>query len=962
MKKLTYYSLIFFLILNLFQGYSQTKFKGAVKDDKEKLSLFGALVSIKADGTTAVDQVSVDFDGTFKVTTTKTFGTVEISMNGFITKSIPFYGKGDESTVDLGVIYLEENSVTERDIIVTTSSIDVIKDRKTPISSSTMRNYEMREKASNKDFIELTSQMPGVYTSRVGGGYGDTRMNVRGFEQNNISPMIDGIPVYDLEAGIVDWANIASMNDVASSIQLQRGLGASKLVNSSVAGTMNMILRDANYDKGGFLYNSVGNDGYKKFVGSFATGLLQSGFSANILLSSTSGDGYVNSTNFEAYSYYIALGFKKKKHDFQFKVFGSPQWHNQRVSDIALSTYIERGNGVDEPNYKYNRDWGYLDNEQNATKVNFGHKPLGIFQWDINFTDKTQLSAKLYGSKGTSGSTDFSGGILGSSAQDITDVNGQIDLTFISQYNSDTLDPDPTSVYNRDPNYIDGNGNEFYINSPYAGAYIDSNDNTVYTYDSGITLLSEITNQTFYGGILNLSTQLTDNFKLNYGLDARKTVYNKTRIVNNLFGADGYDLDFSSTPSYSLNTNNTALPEPLFDFTKKNLGATPVDYKYDAKIAYLGSYAQIEYDIWKLNFLAQGGFNRQFIQRVNYSLGNYAESNPGSGVYDIDNNTSESTSELSIDGYNAKFGVNFNVTAKHNLWANAGFVSRPPVFVTVFSGLNNDINPNYKNEKFKSIEIGYGFRSRSISLNISAYSSDHKDAETPYYSPEQGNFGTTSGINRVNRGVELDVTAAPMRRLILKGTLSLGDWKYSSNATFYDLLPGSTTPVSTLYIKDHKIGGAPQLMASMSASYEFFKNFNLGTNLKYSDKMYASPSLERYDPNFIVYKENATFFKNPILLPDFTVVDAFASYRFRINVVNYIDLRLNVDNIFNRKYISESNSSYEVDSPDPTTFDVATLSGPSFRDNGNVYRGLAGGNNAFFGLGRTWNFTVRYEF
>ena len=126
--------------------------------------------------------------------------------------------------------------------------------------------------------------------------------------------------------------------------------------------------------------------------------------------------------------------------------------------------------------------------------------------------------------------------------------------------------------------------------------------------------------------------------------------------------------------------------------------------------------------------------------------------------------------------------------------------------------------------------------------------------------------------------------------------------------------------------------------------------------------MYASPSLERYDPNFSVYKENATFFKNPILLPDFTVVDAFASYRFRINVVNHIDLRLNVDNIFNRKYISESNSSYEVDSPDPTTFDSNTLTGPTFRENGNVYKGLAGGNNAFFGLGRTWNFTVRYEF
>ena len=92
MKKIIGYLLL--LLLVSFQGFSQTKFKGVVKDDKEKLSLFGALVTITAEGTTAVDQATVDFDGTFSLTTTKTYGTVEVSMNGFISKSFPFYGKG----------------------------------------------------------------------------------------------------------------------------------------------------------------------------------------------------------------------------------------------------------------------------------------------------------------------------------------------------------------------------------------------------------------------------------------------------------------------------------------------------------------------------------------------------------------------------------------------------------------------------------------------------------------------------------------------------------------------------------------------------------------------------------------------------------------------------------------------------------------------------------------------------
>ncbi len=947
MKKILLYSVVCFLALNISKVYSQSKFKGFVKDEKEKLSLFGATVSITSEGSTVKEETSVDFDGSFAITSTKTFGNIEISMYGYVTQTIPFSSKANGETIDLGTLYLEDNVVVEKDVVVTTSSIDVSKDRKTPISSSTLRNYEMQEKASNKDFIELTNQMPGVYTSRVGGGFGDTRINVRGFEQNNISPMIDGIPVYDLEAGIVDWANIASMNDVASSIQLQRGLGASKLVNSSVAGTLNMILRNANQNKGGFFYNSTGNDNYRKFAGSYATGLLKNGFSANILLSTTSGDGYVNGTNFAANSYYLALGYTKGKNDFQFKVFGSPQWHNQRASDIALSTYALRGNGSGEANYKYNRDWGYLNNEQYGTKVNFGHKPLGIFQWDLNLSDKTQISTKLYGSKGTSGITNFSGRILGVTGNQLIDSNGQIDLDFISEYNSGQEAEYFGNIYQRNPNYADADGNLFYINS------INSAPNTT----NGISLLSEITNQTFYGGILNLSTQLTKNLKLNYGLDARKTVYNKTRIVNDLFGADGYDPDYFTTPSYSLYTNNTALPEPLFDFTKKNLGATPVDYKYDAKIAYLGSYAQIEYDIWKLNFLLQGGFNRQFIQRVAYTLGDYEESVPGSGNYDIDNNSSESTSELPIDGYNIKFGWNYNITAKHNIWANSGYVSRPPVFVTVYSGLNNDINPNFKNEKFISYEFGYGFRSKHVNLNISAYSSIHDDAETPYYTPELGNFGTTSGINRINKGVEVGITAAPIRKLILNGTLSMGEWTYSSNAVFQDLRPdtnGNLSEPSILLIEGQRIGGAPQFMASIGANYEVFKNFTLGSNLKYSDKMYSSPALERYDP---VFYTDLFAFKTPVRLPSFAVADAFASYRFRFNVTHFIDLRLNIDNVLNKKYISESNTSYQVDSVDPND-----ANGDTFRDNGNTYNGLAGGNNAFFGLGRTWNFTVRYEF
>jgi outer membrane cobalamin receptor len=58
-------------------------------------------------------------------------------------------------------------------------------------------------------------------------------LNIRGFDQRNIAVMINGVPVNDMENGAVYWSNWAGLSDVTS-VQVQRGLGSSKLAISSV--------------------------------------------------------------------------------------------------------------------------------------------------------------------------------------------------------------------------------------------------------------------------------------------------------------------------------------------------------------------------------------------------------------------------------------------------------------------------------------------------------------------------------------------------------------------------------------------------------------------------------------------------------------------------------------------------------------------------------------------------------
>jgi outer membrane cobalamin receptor len=191
------------------------------------------------------------------------------------------------------------------EVVVKTNIIDVAKNRKTPVAVSTIKASEIKEKLGSQEFPEILRNTPSVYVTKSGGGFGDARINVRGFNQNNIAVMINGVPVNDMENSSVYWSNWAGLSDVTSAMQVQRGLGSSKLAISSVGGTINVITKSSDMKEGGSFSSSYGNDNYSKVQGSYNTGLMKNGFSASVLISSTTGDGYVDGTKFEGKNYYI---------------------------------------------------------------------------------------------------------------------------------------------------------------------------------------------------------------------------------------------------------------------------------------------------------------------------------------------------------------------------------------------------------------------------------------------------------------------------------------------------------------------------------------------------------------------------------------------------------------------------------------------------------------------------------
>ena len=103
--------------------------------------------------------------------------------------------------------------------VTITSSVAIA--RKTPVAVSTITPVFIEEKLGTQEFPEILKSTPGVYATKQGGGYGDSKITIRGFKSENVAVMINGVPMNDMEWGGVYWSNWAGLSDVTRSMQVK---------------------------------------------------------------------------------------------------------------------------------------------------------------------------------------------------------------------------------------------------------------------------------------------------------------------------------------------------------------------------------------------------------------------------------------------------------------------------------------------------------------------------------------------------------------------------------------------------------------------------------------------------------------------------------------------------------------------------------------------------------------------
>jgi iron complex outermembrane receptor protein len=883
MKKITQFLTIAVVLLCTTVAFSQSTVKGKVMDSDMNAPLPGANVVEK--GTT--NGTTTDFDGNFTLTTKSNSGVIVITYVGFGSKSIAFNGNQDLGTIKL----LSDNTLDEV-VIIGSGVIDLAEGRQTPIAVSTIKAKEIQEKIGTSDITATLVNTPSVYVAGQAGGFGDSRIAVRGFGQDNTAFLLNGQPINGMEDGLMYWSNWSGMADIANAIQIQRGLGSSKLAISSVGGTVNFVTKATDKRQGGFLQTGIANDDYFKTTLGYSTGMLDNGWGVTAMLTHWQGDGYNDGTFGQGQNYFVSVGYKANdNHNFNFLITGAPQWHDQNFTK-SISDYLANGR-------RFNNNWGTYKGGYMTERRNFYHKPVANLNWDWNINDNSSLSTVLYASWGRGGGT----GNYGRSSARIRSANGQIDFDAIAQNNS--------NVPGGDGNF--GNG-------------------TAYLIRSSMNLHS------WYGLVSNFETKLSEKVTLNAGADLRTYYGTHFRQVENFLGLNSW------TESRRLrdNTHQTTGSD-VFNTVTESFAANPwtatfntmaedqrIDYDNSERISYGGLFAQLEYATDNLTAFFQGAVSSQSHQRFDR--------------YDYLPQF-EDSEKVNNTGYNVKAGAAYLINDDNKFYVNAGYYSRQPYHDNIYLNFTNEINPLTQNEKILGLEAGYSFKSQYFTANLNAYRTSWKDRVTTnsrILSSDQVIGGTTvlagtqvfttnEGVEQLHTGLELDVVAKPFEGFDVKGFVSVGNWEYKGDV-FTTQRDEDRNVLERVGedVDGGKVGDAAQFTAGAGFVYRVCETFSFDADWRTYDKLYSNVSAR---------KEN-------LELPAYDLVDFGMSYKMLLgkDKSNSLNFRVNINNLFDEVYLSELRSA-NVANPGDTT-----------------YNGINVSNQGYFGLGRTWNLNVRYNF
>ncbi|MCM1078470.1 MAG: TonB-dependent receptor plug domain-containing protein [Bacteroidales bacterium] len=279
-------------------------------------------------------------------------------------------------------------------------------EKETPLNLTTITPQDIRLHFTSPNYVEMLNGVPGVYATASTGSYGDASLNMRGFKQENISIMLNGIPIQGLTSGSMYWSNWMGLAEATYSVQVQKGMGGSMLADCAMGGMVNIITKTGNGLPNGSFALSVTDEGLTKGVLNYSTGTLRHGWNVDAMVSYTRGHGFVECSDVSTFSYMLSISKLLGAHNtLVFTALGSPEVHDQRNTELSAAEVEKYGRG-------YSKNWGWLNGEKYSIGRNHYYKPYFTLQHILDgerFSMKNSLYLAIangggrstYGQKGS---------------------------------------------------------------------------------------------------------------------------------------------------------------------------------------------------------------------------------------------------------------------------------------------------------------------------------------------------------------------------------------------------------------------------------------------------------------------------------------------------------------------------------------------------------------------------------
>ena len=689
--------------------------------------------------------------------------------------------------------------------------------------------------------------------------FSEMRFNARGYDSQYQDVYLNGIRFNDALTSYGPWSLWSGLNDATRNQEATSGLKMSDYGVGGVAGTTNINARASQLRKGfrSSVVNATQLYRYRIML-SYASGQLDNGWSYGFSLSTRQGNhGYVNGVYYNAYGYFFsAEKIFNSRHRLSATLLAAPtqrgaqQAATQEAYDLwgdnyynpnmGLQNGIERNSRVrrmHEPIAMLNYNWqiNQKTNLSVATSLRFGYNGYSALTWDKGEDPRPDYYRRLpsyYGDrlmrrKILNNFADANGQTL-----PFTDVELQTDIEKYQMFMEDWsgyIDFDELTRNN-----MNGDTDSRYGEGHRASAMIEERR----------------TDQLDY----NLSAQLryiiNNNSNVTLGLRTRinRTEYYST--VKDLLGGD-YWLDVDKFAERDFGGNELAYQNNMAYYRKHGHAQAVKEgdkYNYDY-------YAHVRQgQLWGIYEYAQGGLLLNLGAEVGFSS-QWREGLWEKGLYqnaeaggDRGKTSLGCSDKINNFTYRLKANVGYKFSGAHFVEATVTAMQNAPMFNNAFvsARTRNQITPGLSSDKIYGVDATYNLRLPWIKARFSAYYTQMYDLSKviSFYDDTQNSFTNfaMSGIDKRYMGIELGYSIPIAWGLSLQGAVSLGDYTYTSNPRFTQMIDNSATDVvhSVVEWEGMKIESTPQTAINIGFNFRGANNWFASLDFNYYDRLYLS--------------------------------------------------------------------------------------------------------------------------